>query len=75
VAAAREVKARFTGVSKKRPDGMFLVTMRVLGKMHKLGTWLREVDAAVAFDRASLWFGRDGALTLHTSMHTARWGS
>lgn len=58
------MKARFTGVSKKRPDGTFLVTMRVLGKMHKLGTWLREVDAAVAFDRASLWFGRDGSLNL-----------
>jgi hypothetical protein len=36
----------------------------VQGKTLKLGGWLREIDAAIAFDRAALWFGRDGSLNL-----------
>lgn len=54
--------AHFLGVSKKRADGTFLVTMSLLGKLHRLGAWLSVRDAAIAFDRGSLWLGRDGAL-------------
>lgn len=56
--------ARFTGVSKRTAEGTFVASIQVQGKTVKLGGWLRELDAAVAFDRAALWFGRVGSLNL-----------
>lgn len=60
----RAARARFTGVSERTAEGTFVASLRVEGKTLKLGSWLRELDAAIAFDRAALWFGRDGSLNL-----------
>jgi hypothetical protein len=51
-------------VSKRTAEGTFVASLRVQSKTLKLGGWLREIDAAIAFDRAALWFGRDGSLNL-----------
>jgi hypothetical protein len=64
------VTARFTGVSKRTAEGTFVASLRVQGKMLKLGAWLREIDAAIAFDRAALWFDRDGSLNLPSESRT-----
>lgn len=49
---------------------MFDAYLKVDGKARKLGTWLRELDAAVARDRAVLWFGLDLPLHLPSESRT-----
>ena len=61
---ARTQDARFIGVSEDKTDGRFVSHIGWQGKTFKLGRWERAVDAAIAFDRASLWLGRQGELNL-----------
>jgi hypothetical protein len=55
-------KSRFRGVSFHKHRAKWQVNIRVSGKLHMLGRWVNEEDAARAYDAAArLINGRWGA--------------
>jgi hypothetical protein len=56
--------SKYRGVARVKQGDSFTGQLIVDGKLHYLGNWPKERQAAIAYDRAVLHFGLDHALNL-----------